>query len=105
MKPEHVQHWISILLAAFGAALLLSAPVIGFLADKSTSRRVPFLLGLLLLATATLMLCLGRSIGVLVVGRFLQGISGGVVWVVGLTMVSDTVGEADGRSTILIGQT
>jgi len=41
------------------------------------------------------MLCLGRSIGVLVAGRLLQGGSAAVVWTVALALLADTVGEAE----------
>ncbi len=41
------------------------------------------------------MLCIGSSVGVLVAGRFLQGVSAAVVWVVGLALLVDTVGEKD----------
>ena len=51
------------------------------------------LLGLVAAAGATLMLCLGSSIGVLVAGRFLQGASEAVVWTVGLALLVDTVGR------------
>ncbi|KAI9887353.1 MAG: hypothetical protein M1823_000869 [Watsoniomyces obsoletus] len=39
------------------------------------------------------MLCLGTSIGVLVVGRLLQGLSAAMVWTVGLALMVDTVGK------------
>ncbi|KAL8671261.1 MAG: hypothetical protein Q9168_004230 [Polycauliona sp. 1 TL-2023] len=90
-----VQHWVSVLLAVYGAALLASAPVCGFLADRSTSRRLPLLAGLLALAGATLMLCFGRTIAVLVAGRLLQGISAAIVWTVGLALLVDTVGQGE----------
>lgn len=48
-----------------------------------------------MLLGATVMLCIGTSIGVLVVGRLLQGMSAAVVWVVGLALLVDTVGEKD----------
>ncbi|KAI9703307.1 MAG: hypothetical protein M1836_007873 [Candelina mexicana] len=41
------------------------------------------------------MLCIGSSVGVLVTGRLLQGLSAAVVWVVGLALLVDTVGEKD----------
>jgi MFS family permease len=91
--PENdIQYWISILLAIYGAALLVTAPFCGWLADRSSSRRTPLLLGLLALAGSTVMLCVGRSIGVIAAGRVLQGMSAAVVWVVGLALLVDTVG-------------
>ncbi|KAL8830915.1 MAG: hypothetical protein Q9170_005517 [Blastenia crenularia] len=95
VAQEDVQHWVSVLLAVYGAALLASAPVCGYLADKSTSRRLPLLVGLLALAGATLMLCFGNDIGVLIAGRILQGISAAIVWTVGLALLVDTVGQKE----------
>jgi MFS family permease len=54
-------------------------------------------LGLLALAGSTLLLCLGKSIGLLVIGRLLQGISASVVWSVGLALLADTVGREIGK--------
>jgi MFS family permease len=51
------------------------------------------LVGLIVLGGSTVMLCLGRSIPVLVVGRLLQGASAAVVWTVALALLSDTVGK------------
>jgi MFS family permease len=45
------------------------------------------------------MLCLGKSVAVLVAARALQGLSAAIVWVVGLALIADTCGPADaGRS-------
>lgn len=49
--------------------------------------------GLLALAASTVMLCVGNSMPVVIVGRLLQGISAAVVWVVGLALLADTVGK------------
>lgn len=92
--PEHkVQHWTAILLAVYNAALFVGSPVAGFYADRTASRRWPFLLGLLALCASTLLLCLGRTVAVLVVGRVLQGLSAAIVWSVGLALLVDTVGR------------
>ncbi|KAM0720619.1 hypothetical protein Q7P37_004756 [Cladosporium fusiforme] len=92
VDASKIQTWVSILLAIYGAALLVTAPVCGWLADRSRSRRMPLLLGLLALAGSTIMLCLGRTIGLIAAGRVLQGMSAAVVWVVGLALLVDTVG-------------
>ena len=97
IDSKDTQHWVSVLLAVYGAALFVAAPITGWLADRSPSRRTPFLIGILILAGATVMLCVGRSISVLVVGRILQGASASVVWVVGLAVIADTVGPAEGK--------
>jgi len=41
------------------------------------------------------MLTTGNSLGVLVTGRFLQGLSAAVVWTVGLALLSDTIAKED----------
>ena len=69
--------------------------ICGWLADKSPSRRLPLIAGLVALGGATIMLCLGSSIGLLVAGRFLQGLSAAVVWTAGLALLADTVGQED----------
>ena len=92
---EDVQRWVSILLAVYGAALVAFSPFCGWLADRSKSRRLSLLFGLLTLGGATLMLCLGRTISVFVLGRLLQGISAAIVWTVGLALLVDTVGPEE----------
>ncbi|KAK1565861.1 major facilitator superfamily domain-containing protein [Colletotrichum navitas] len=96
-----VQFWVSILLAVYGAALLISSPIWGYLADRISSRRLPMVAGLLLLGGATALLCAGTNIPLLVIGRGLQGISAALVWTVGLTLIvdatsSDNIGKAMG---------
>ncbi len=100
ISREHTQHWVSVLLSVYAAGLLFFAPICGILADWTTHRRGPFLAGLILLTGATLMLCFGKTIPVLVVGRVLQGISAAVVWVVALALMADTVSEKESGQAI-----
>ena len=93
VEQKDVQHWVSILLAVYGASLLAASPVCGWVADHTKSRRLPLLVGLLALAGSTLLLCLGNSLALLVLGRVLQGISAAIVWTVGLALLVDTVGH------------
>lgn len=95
VEESSVQHWVSVLLAVYGAALCAGAPIVGYYADQTTSRRLPLLIGLLSLAGATIMLCLARTIGLFILGRILQGFSAAVVWTVGQALLVDTVGEKD----------
>ena len=53
------------------------------------------LAGLFALSGSTLLLCLGKTAGLLVLGRLLQGISASMVWTVGLALLVDTVGESN----------
>ncbi|OBT47260.1 hypothetical protein VE00_03418 [Pseudogymnoascus sp. WSF 3629] len=95
IPEEDAQHWVSVLLAVYGAALLVSAPVSGWYADRTSSRRLPLLFGLVALTGATVLLCLARSVALMVVGRLLQGCAAGVVWTVGMALMVDTVGQKD----------
>lgn len=95
----------ALLLAAYTIALLVGSPLVGLYADHTSSRRAPLLIGLLALALSTLLLCLGRTIALLVVGRVTQGLSAAIVWSVGLALLADTfggerIGVAMGYSSI-----
>ncbi|KAM3425125.1 hypothetical protein BST61_g7088 [Cercospora zeina] len=92
IAEDHVQRWISILIAVYGVALLAASPICGWLADRMKSRQMSFLLGLLALGGSTALLCAGRSIGEFAAARVLQGVSAAVVWVTGLALLVDTVG-------------
>lgn len=99
-----VQTWNAILLACYTIALFVGSPLVGLYADHTSSRRWPLLMGLVSLAGSTVILCLGRTIALLVIGRILQGLSAAIVWTVGLALMVDTVpekiGEAMGYSAI-----
>ncbi|KAL7619629.1 hypothetical protein AAE478_010170 [Parahypoxylon ruwenzoriense] len=91
--PEpQIQSYVSNLLAAYAGASVVSSVPAGWIADRTSSRRAPFLAGLAALLAATVMLALGRSTAVMFVARVLQGVSAAAVWTVGLAMVLDTVG-------------
>ncbi|KAI1103704.1 MFS transporter-like protein [Jackrogersella minutella] len=92
IPPDQIQSYVSDLLAAYAGASVVSSVPAGWIADRSRSRRAPFLGGLAALLAATAMLALGRSLAVLFAARVLQGVSAAVVWTVGLAMVLDTVG-------------
>jgi len=99
VNESSVQKWISVLLAVYGAAMLVFSPFAGWYADRSASRRLPLLFGLFALGGATAMLCFARTISLLVIGRLLQGLSASCLWVIGTALIVDTVGEKE------IGQT
>ncbi|KAH8687681.1 MFS transporter-like protein [Tricladium varicosporioides] len=94
-----IQKYVSTLLAVYGAALLVGSPLAGWYADRSPSRRLPLLLGLIALGGSTIMLCLARSVALLIAGRLLQGLAAAIVWTVGTALLVDTVGQKE------IGQT
>lgn len=95
IPKDKIQAYVSAMLAAYaGASVTFSFPA-GWIADRTSARRTPFLAGLVALLAATIMLAFGQSIAVLVVARVLQGISSGVVWVVGLALVRDSIDSKD----------
>ncbi|KAK4195635.1 major facilitator superfamily domain-containing protein [Triangularia verruculosa] len=93
LAEDKVQEWTAILLACYNVTLCLGSPVVGFYADHTSSRRWPLLLGLVALCASTVLLCLAKTIALLVVGRLLQGLSAAIVWSVGLALLVDTVGK------------
>ena len=100
VPEEQTQSLVSALLAAYAGASMIAAPISGALADKTSTRQMPFLIGLAALLAATVLLFLGKSINVLIIARILQGISGGAVWTIGLAMCAETVGPENlGKTT------
>lgn len=92
---QHVQHWVSILLAVYGASLLFFSLLAGYWADKTETSRGPFLTGLLVLVGSTIMLCLAQSLAVMVIARILQGASAAAVWTVAITVMTDRIGTPE----------
>ncbi|KER00246.1 hypothetical protein AUEXF2481DRAFT_34452 [Aureobasidium subglaciale EXF-2481] len=99
--PENqIQSHVDGLLAAYAGASVVFSPIAGVLADKTSTRQGPFLLGLVALSLATILLFLGSSVPVLVVARVLQGCSAAVVWTIGLALLIETVGRENLGKTI-----
>ena len=65
----------------------------GHLSDRLKSRRLPFMLGLVALGSATVLFALCRSLWLLLVARAFQGLSTAVVISVGFALVFDKVGS------------
>ncbi|KAL1971388.1 hypothetical protein VTN77DRAFT_341 [Rasamsonia byssochlamydoides] len=87
------QRWTSLLLSLYGACLLVASPIFGFLADKMASRKWPLIFGLIALAAATALLCVGTNLALWITGRAFQGISAAVVWTVGMALLVDSFGD------------
>jgi MFS family permease len=75
--------------------MLVASPICGWLIDRSPSRRLPFILGLLAIGGSTILLCVGSSIYVLVLGRLLEGLSSAVISTCGPALLVDTVGQKE----------
>lgn len=67
----------------------------GWLADQTSSRRTPLLIGFVCNAAATALLCFAKSIWLLLTSRFLQGLSAAIVYTVGFALLVDTVGSKE----------
>lgn len=65
--------------------------VVGYFADKSSSRKVPFLVGLVAVAGATIMFWLAKTPAMMIVARILQGLAEAAVWTVGNALVVDSM--------------
>ncbi|GBF65594.1 MFS transporter [Trichophyton mentagrophytes] len=105
VAQEDVQFWVSVLLAAYGATLLLGSPFFGYLSDHFRSRKLPFTLGLVSLCSSTILFAFAHTPAVLVVARAFQGLSCAAVWVVGLVLLVDNIpqeriGQAMGYTTV-----
>lgn len=83
--------WLSLFLMTFGIAMTIGAPISGWAATRITSRKVPFLAGLVMAFVATMIFCLGRAPWVLVVARAFQGLSAPLINTTALALVADSV--------------
>ncbi|KAJ5423432.1 hypothetical protein N7491_008648 [Penicillium cf. griseofulvum] len=89
MAPRDVQKWSSVLLASYGGALLLGSPVVGYFSDKYHPRKA-LVGGFIAMALATGLFISASNVWVLLIARVLQGFSGAVVGVLGLSMIAQT---------------
>ncbi|PPJ60473.1 hypothetical protein CBER1_03169 [Cercospora berteroae] len=93
VSKDQVQFWVAILLGVFGLASVVTSLPWGWYTDRTKSRRVPFMVGLLVLLGSTLILWFARTVAGHVVGRALQGLASVVVWTTGLAVLVDSVGR------------
>ncbi|KAF3761086.1 MFS general substrate transporter [Cryphonectria parasitica EP155] len=98
IPDDALQQWNAILLACYTVALFVGSPLVGIYADHTSSRRWPLLIGLFALAASTLLLCLGQTVALFILGRLLQGFSAAIVWSVGLALLADTFGDKIGMA-------
>ncbi|KAL9586365.1 MAG: hypothetical protein Q9212_000937 [Teloschistes hypoglaucus] len=72
ISPEDIQKWNSILLGAFGAALMIGSLLFGWIGDRVNTRQTPFLLGLIALGLSTLAVAITRTLPILLAARIFQ---------------------------------
>ncbi|KAJ5820971.1 uncharacterized protein N7525_010255 [Penicillium rubens] len=89
-SSDEIQQWTSILLAAYGAALLVASPLVGLISDRIQSRKSPLIFGYIAIAVSTSVFLFGHSPALLIIARVCQGLSGAVVGVLSFAIVADT---------------
>ena len=95
-----IQSHSSGLLAAHAISSVIFCPISAILVDQFAGRKIPYIVGVLLLLLSTVLFFLGDNIAVLVIARILQGSSGALVWTVGQALLIDTVGARNlGKAT------
>ena len=97
---EVIQTAVSQLLTTYCVGSLLFAIPAGWLADYTTTRQGPYLLGIIALLGATIMQYFTHSMPLLFLSRMLQGLSTVVVNATGLAMIMDTVGATSLGQTL-----
>ncbi|KAK8022368.1 MFS amine transporter [Apiospora rasikravindrae] len=95
VDDAEIQLWNSVLVGVYGGAVFIGSPIFGYFADKAKSRKIPLLLGYLSLAASTVLLHLGNSLALLVLGRILQGLSSACVSSVGFAILFDAFGTEE----------
>ncbi|KAK8123586.1 MFS-type transporter protein [Apiospora kogelbergensis] len=100
VDDAEIQLWNSVLVGVYGGAVFVGSPIFGWFADKATSRKIPLLLGYVSLAASTVLLHLGNSLGLLVLGRLFQGLSSACVSSVGFAILFDAFGTEDAGSAM-----
>jgi MFS family permease len=81
---------VGIILSFFSVGMLLGSIVFGFISDRSNYRKSLMVGGLGILITSSLLMGFIKTLWALAIGRFLQGLSSGIIWVLGLALIADT---------------
>ncbi|KAJ5128675.1 hypothetical protein N7476_007294 [Penicillium atrosanguineum] len=92
VNQAKIQELTSLVLAVHGMVSVISGPIIGHFADKTSNRKVPLLLSLFACTVGTSMIACSSSLAMLFIGRVMQGIAGSSVWIIGFATVAATVG-------------
>ncbi|PYI01425.1 MFS amine transporter [Aspergillus sclerotiicarbonarius CBS 121057] len=93
LSEADIQHWNSILLATYGAAIMLGSLLFGWMGDQTRTKQLPFLLGVGVVGGATVLFSLTTSLPLIVLARVLQGCSTAIVFTIGFSLLLDTVGD------------
>ncbi|CEG64967.1 hypothetical protein RMATCC62417_01854 [Rhizopus microsporus] len=78
-----------VLVALYAVGLLVGSPIFGWLGDKIKQRRLPMLLGTGASMAANILFMLSVTYPMLLIARFLQGVSNACVWTMCLCLIAD----------------
>ncbi|KAF2158517.1 hypothetical protein M409DRAFT_30986 [Zasmidium cellare ATCC 36951] len=93
LDPSYTQRLTTELLFIMGLISMPAAPIIGHLADKTTSRKIPLIISLIGCTIGTLLVATTPNLYAVYAGRILQGIAGTGAWIVGFAMLTDAAGS------------
>ncbi|KAF1986342.1 MFS general substrate transporter [Aulographum hederae CBS 113979] len=93
LSGNDIQRWNSILLASYGASILLGSLLFGWIGDQTKTRQLPFLLGVAVVGGATVLFSLATTLPVMLAARLLQGLSTAIVFTIGFSLLLDSVGK------------
>ncbi|KAJ3336272.1 hypothetical protein HDU91_001835, partial [Kappamyces sp. JEL0680] len=86
---------IGIIQGFFSIGLIGSSLLFGLASDATGNRKVGMILGLGCLSIATGLMAWLQTYWSLVLGRFIQGVASGSIWVLGLALVADSLDSTD----------
>ncbi|GAA5865619.1 hypothetical protein JCM3774_002073 [Rhodotorula dairenensis] len=81
------------LVSAYAGGLIVSSPPVAVIGAKYKNRQIPLFLGLLFMAAGVVLFMEAKTFALMIVARILQGISGTVLWTIGLALITDSVPE------------
>lgn len=101
---------VGALLFVYAFGIIASAPIFAILADRWKNKRLLMIGGLISLALAVALMGVADTYWMLVLARFLQGVSAGAIWSLGLALVADAYADMDtgmgqAMGTVLTGYT
>ncbi|OJJ33487.1 hypothetical protein ASPWEDRAFT_115097 [Aspergillus wentii DTO 134E9] len=95
VDPADTQRLTYQVLTLYGGVAVVSGIVIGQLADRAKSRKLPLIVGLGIAFVGTLVLATATGLPGVFVGRFLQAVGGTAAWIVGFATLRDTIEAKD----------
>ena len=78
-----------ILFGSFGAGIIIGGIVSSIISDRLNIRKLPMVIGLVGLGVTSAFLAISTAFWQLVLARIAQGISSGISWAIGLSMIAD----------------